>query len=85
MEVKELNEITEAINKNMKDNTDPNHYKHGKLETWENIRNSMTEDMYVGYLTGNIYKYIARHQHKNGVEDLNKAIVYINKLKEIYQ
>lgn len=85
MNKEDLDKITNVINKNMEERTDPNHYKQGKLETWDNIRNSMTDDMYVGYLTGNVYKYLARHQHKNGIEDLNKAIVYIEKLKETYR
>lgn len=85
MNKEDLDKITNSINDNMGKNTNPNHYKQGKLETWDNIRNSMTSDMYVGYLTGNVYKYLARHQHKNGIEDLNKAIVYIEKLKETYQ
>lgn len=31
----------------------------------------------------NIIKYILRNQDKNGVEDLNKAIHYIEMLKEL--
>jgi hypothetical protein len=29
---------------------------------------------------GNIIKYVARYKHKNGVEDLEKARWYLNKL-----
>lgn len=58
----------------------PSHYKKYKLETIDNIQNSMTQDEFVGYLKGNIKKYLDRYQDKNGVEDINKAKWYLNKL-----
>ena len=36
----------------------------------------------LGYLDGNAIKYIARWKHKNGVQDLKKAIHYLEKLVE---
>lgn len=33
----------------------------------------------------NSFKYLWRFQHKNGIEDLNKLIWYINKFKELYE
>ena len=32
----------------------------------------------------NAYKYLWRHKHKNGEEDLNKAAWYIDKAEEIH-
>ena len=32
----------------------------------------------------NAYKYLWRHKHKNGEEDLNKAKWYINKAEEVH-
>lgn len=61
-------------------NINPSHYRKGKLETIENIKNSMSESEYIGFLKGNIYKYVARYEEKNGIEDLEKAKWYINKL-----
>jgi hypothetical protein len=37
----------------------------------------------LGYLEGNIIKYVARHPEKNGVEDLKKARHYLDKLIEV--
>lgn len=37
----------------------------------------------LGYLEGNIIKYVARHKQKGGVEDLKKAKHYLEKLIEI--
>lgn len=36
----------------------------------------------LGFLEGNAIKYITRHSKKNNVEDINKAIHYLEKLKE---
>lgn len=37
----------------------------------------------LGFLEGNIIKYICRHQDKNGAEDIKKAIHYCELLLEI--
>ena len=36
----------------------------------------------LGYLEGNIIKYITRHKKKNGLQDLQKAQHYLEKLIE---
>ena len=36
----------------------------------------------LGFLDGNVLKYISRWRHKNGVEDLRKARHYLDKLIE---
>jgi hypothetical protein len=38
----------------------------------------MTPEQFEGYLLGNVIKYISRYRHKNGIEDLRKAKVYIS-------
>lgn len=43
----------------------------------------LSPEEYKGFLRGNIYKYVKRYEDKNGVEDLRKAIVYIEKLIEL--
>ena len=61
----------------------PSHYKHGKKETIEVIRDCMTSDEYHGYLKGNVLKYIIRYKHKGkAAEDLGKCIWYLTRLKE---
>lgn len=37
----------------------------------------------LGYLEGNIIKYVTRHKQKNGFKDLEKAKHYIDKLIEV--
>ena len=34
------------------------------------------------FAEGNAIKYICRHSHKNGVEDIDKAIHYLEMIKE---
>lgn len=45
-------------------------------------KNLLTDDEYRGALKFNIYKYLFRYFNKNGVEDLEKALIYLNKLIE---
>ncbi len=63
----------------MKDNINPSHYKQGNIEVIDFIL-----DQKLTYLEGNVIKYTARYKYKNGLEDLNKAKWYINKLIEGY-
>jgi len=58
---------TDAIN--------PKHYQQGSIETIDYIL-----DQKMNYLEGNVVKYISRYKMKNGLEDLQKASWYLNKL-----
>lgn len=55
----------------------PLHYNNG-IEAWDYIA---SHDM--GFLEGNVVKYITRYKHKNGLEDLKKAKQYLDKLIEL--
>lgn len=61
----------------------PSHYNQGGIECIEAIEVATTGlDGIESFCTGNAIKYLWRWKHKNGVEDLKKAIWYINKLIE---
>ena len=61
-----------------KDNVNsPSHYKQGSIEFIDYIKDSLTKEEYIGYLRGNIAKYLHRWRYKNGLEDLKKAQVYL--------
>lgn len=66
-----------------KDNINPSHYK-GKADI--QVIDLITEfvDDPVSYCFGNVVKYIMRYDHKNGREDLEKALWYINKSIELW-
>jgi hypothetical protein len=38
----------------------------------------------IPYLEGNVIKYVTRHRNKNGVDDIDKAIHYLEIIKEMY-
>ena len=54
------------------------HYKQLSIQPWDYIVSNN-----LGYLEGNIVKYVTRWQTKNGVQDLLKAKHYLDKLLEI--
>jgi hypothetical protein len=67
--------------KSVADNVNhPQHYTQGGIETIDYLQAKMTKEQFEGYLLGNILKYVSRYPHKNGVEDLQKAEWYIDKL-----
>ena len=59
----------------MKDNINPQHYRSQPVECIEITH-------YMDFLLGNAFKYVWRHKEKNGSEDLNKALWYVNRAKE---
>jgi len=56
------------------------HYKGHKIQVWDAIH-----DWGLGYFSGNVIKYVARHQQKNGIEDLKKARHYLDKLIAVWE
>lgn len=55
----------------------PNHYTTGDIEVIKYIQDKLNCTEYTGYCIGNVMKYISRWRHKGGVEDLEKAKVYL--------
>ena len=53
----------------------PSHYQHGSIQTIDVI-----EDWELGYHEGNVIKYLSRWKKKGGVEDLKKALWYLQRL-----
>ena len=53
------------------------HYQ-SPIQTWDYI---IANDL--NYLEGNVVKYVSRHRQKHGVEDLRKAMHYLQKLIEV--
>jgi len=60
----------------------PSHYGQGNIEAIEYIKDFLTKEEYIGYLRGNIAKYLHRWPYKDGLEDLEKAKVYLGWLTE---
>ena len=60
----------------------PPHYNISGIECIDAIQ-AATLDGFEYYLQGNIMKYLWRYRYKNGIEDLNKAKWYLDKLISI--
>ena len=54
------------------------HYRQKTIQPWDYIAANG-----IGYMEGNIIKYVSRWREKNGVEDLRKAMHYLQKLIEL--
>ncbi len=52
------------------------------IQPWDAMKAWMTPEQFKGFLRGNVIKYIARCDDKNGLEDLQKARHYLDKLIE---
>lgn len=61
----------------------PQHYGQGNIECIDYLEDFLSYNEFVGYLRGNIGKYLHRWRYKNGLEDLNKANWYLNRLIEL--
>ena len=70
-----INEQTTSANQAQHGGT---HYKHKAIQPWDYIVSNN-----IGYLEGNIIKYVTRYKQKNGIEDLRKAQHYLEKLIEV--
>ena len=62
--------ITDAVNA-------PAHYV-GKIETIDYLRDKLTPAEFTGFCMGNVLKYTSRWRKKDGLQDLKKAMVYLN-------
>lgn len=55
--------------------TSPHYYSRFKIQPLDFIAANKLD-----FLTGNVIKYVMRHDAKNGLEDLEKAKVYLERL-----
>jgi hypothetical protein len=61
----------------------PDHYNHGEIECIDYLKDNMPYEAYLGYLEGNLKKYLHRWRHKGKpLEDLKKANWYLNRLRQ---
>lgn len=76
----------EVLDKKVNEVYKPEHYTSGEMQCWDAIKASMTKEAFCGYLKGNVQKYIWRYEKKdNPAQDLEKALVYLNKLIEEFK
>ncbi len=61
----------------------PNHYTQGGIECIDAMISAFGKEAVKSYCVVNAFKYIWRAEHKNGMEDLEKARWYVNKALEL--
>jgi hypothetical protein len=54
------------------------HYKSKEIQPWDYIIANG-----IGYMEGNVIKYVSRWRDKGGIDDLRKARHYLDKLIEV--
>ena len=62
------------------DSINPDHYKSGDVECIDAIKASLDKQQFKGYLKASIIKYLWRYEKKNGLEDLQKANWFLQRL-----
>lgn len=61
----------------------PDRYAGGKFECIEVMADVFGKEAVKDFCKLNAFKYIWREQHKNGVEDIKKAVWFLNKYIEL--
>lgn len=59
------------------------HYFKHKIQPWDVMQEYLGPEAFQGYLQGNVIKYVLRAKDKGGIEDLQKAQHYLEKLVEV--
>ena len=58
----------------------PPHYTHGDIECIDAIRAALGSEGFAAFCRGNVIKYNFRCNHKGGLQDVEKAGWYLDKL-----
>lgn len=69
----------------MKDAVNPDHYKNNKFECIDVLIETQGKDAVMNFCLCNVFKYLYRHNNKNGVEDIKKAKWYLDKYIELQE
>ena len=59
------------------------HYASKAVQPWDAMQAWMPREAFIGFLEGNVIKYLARWRGKGGLQDLHKAAHYLDKLVEV--
>ena len=67
----------------------PSHYqsynKELNIECIDAMRAAFGDESVASFCICNAFKYVWRHMSKNGKQDIDKAIWYLSKYKELYK
>lgn len=85
----DVNIELEELNLNSKESSEqltnpPRYATQSGKQLIELLRDDLlTKEEYIGFLKGNLYKYVFRYQSKGGLDDLKKAQYYLEELQKI--
>lgn len=83
-ECKRAYEIIKDLHKEQPDNVNhPKHYETGKFECIDVMVETQGEETVKAYCLCAAFKYLYRHNRKNGLEDIKKARWYLDKYIEM--
>lgn len=75
--------ITLTIGKNTDVVNHPSHYESGKFECIDVMEETQGKEAVMDFCICNAFKYLYRHNRKNGIEDIKKAKWYLDKYIEL--
>jgi hypothetical protein len=80
-----LKDVAPSVNeKPVNDNVNhPSHYETGSFECIDVMLETQGKEAVKNFCSCNAFKYIYRHNNKNGLEDIQKAKWYIDKYIEL--
>ena len=61
----------------------PSHYETGNFECIDVMIETQGKEAFMDFCICNVFKYIYRHNSKNGIEDIKKAKWYLDKYIEL--
>lgn len=80
----EQEKVLELCNAIENDNVNhPSHYETGKYQCIDVMEETQGKEAVKDFCICNAFKYIYRHRKKNGLEDVKKAVWYLNKYIEL--
>lgn len=80
----EKEKVLELCNGIENDNVNhPSHYETGKYQCIDVMEETQGKEAVKDFCICNEFKYIYRHRKKNGLEDVKKAVWYLNKYIEL--
>lgn len=83
--MKQLDKITDLLKSSTNEDmvNHPSHYTSGSIECIDAMIETQGTEAVKQYCKCNAFKYLWRHAFKNGEEDIDKAIWYLNKYVEL--
>jgi hypothetical protein len=63
--------------------THPSHYTQGNIQCIDAMEAAFGKEQVAIWCKLNAFKYVWREEHKSGLQDIDKAIWYLNKYKEL--